>query len=118
MLFQAAWFTVIGLKLAGVIGWSWWWILLPVWVGLAPVILVAGALLGLFACSRALRWRMKRGLPMRLRRQMNSEMLRFAAEGFPEGGVGFVWRGGRRLRVIRFWRGSGRGAGGYQREEP
>jgi hypothetical protein len=115
ILLQAAWFTVIGLKLAGVIGWSWWWILLPIWGGLALAILKAGALIGLFAWSRVLTRRMKRGLPVRLRRKMNSEMLRFVAEGSPEGGIGFVWRGGRRLRVVRFWRGSGPGA--YQREK-
>ena len=111
LLFQAAWFTVIGLKLAGVIGWSWWWILLPVWGGVAVAILVAGFLLGLVAWSRVRRWRMKRGLPKRLRRQMNAEMLRFVAEGSPDGGIGFTWRGGRRLRVVRFRRGSGRSAG-------
>jgi hypothetical protein len=118
LLFQAAWFTVIGLKLAGVIGWSWWWILLPVWGGVAVAILVAGVLLGLVAWSRALSWRMKRGLPKRLRRQMNAEMLRFVAEGSPDGGIGFAWRGGRRLRVVRIRRGSGRSAGDYQSEEP
>jgi hypothetical protein len=117
MLFYTAWFTVIALKLAGVIGWTWWWILLPVWCVLALAILVAGAVLGLLAWSRLLSWRMKRGLPMRLRRQMNSEFLRFVAEGSPDGGIGFAWRGGRRLFVTRFWRGSGPG-GGYQREEP
>lgn len=25
----------IGLKLAGVINWSWWWVLAPLWGGLA-----------------------------------------------------------------------------------
>lgn len=118
MLLQAAWFTVVGLKLAGVIGWSWWWILLPVWGGLALAILKAGALLGLFAWSRALTWRIKRGFPTRLRRQMDSEIRRFVAEGSPGGGIGFVWRGGWRLRVIRPWRGSRPGTGQYQREEP
>jgi hypothetical protein len=111
MLLQAAWLTAIGLKLVGAIGWSWWWILLPIWVGLALAILKAGALLGLFAWSRVLRWRMKRGLPMRLGRQMDSEILRLVAEGSADDGIGFVWRGGRRLRVIRSWRGSGRGTG-------
>jgi hypothetical protein len=118
MLLQAGWFTVIGLKLAGVIGWSWWWVLLPIWGCLAVAILKAGALLGLFAWSRLLTWRMKRGLPMRLRRQMDSEFLRFVADGSPGDGIGFVWRGGRRIRVIRSWRGWGTGTRRSQREEP
>lgn len=32
----------IGLKLGGVINWSWWWVLSPLWIGL--VILVIAAL--------------------------------------------------------------------------
>lgn len=30
----------ITLKLVGVIGWSWWWVLSPLWGGLALVIVV------------------------------------------------------------------------------
>lgn len=30
----------IVLKLCGVIGWSWWWVFAPVWVGTLLVILV------------------------------------------------------------------------------
>lgn len=32
----------IGLKLAGVIDWSWWWVLLPLWIpwGILGVLLV------------------------------------------------------------------------------
>ncbi|MGH3298746.1 MAG: hypothetical protein ACRDP7_43845 [Trebonia sp.] len=37
--------TFIGLKLAGVISWAWWWVFSPLWIG---VILVAlGAAYGL-----------------------------------------------------------------------
>lgn len=32
----------IGLKLGGVITWSWWWVLVPLW---APLVLVLGILL-------------------------------------------------------------------------
>lgn len=37
----------IGLKLANVIGWSWWWVLAPAWVpfvliGLMVLIIAAG----------------------------------------------------------------------------
>ena len=35
----------IGLKLGGVIAWSWWWILSPVWITFSAVIvLLLGAL--------------------------------------------------------------------------
>jgi hypothetical protein len=30
--------TVVVLKLAGVIDWSWWWVLSPVWIGLIGMI--------------------------------------------------------------------------------
>ena len=30
---QAAVITLIALKLAGVINWSWWWVLSPLWIG-------------------------------------------------------------------------------------
>lgn len=34
----------IALKLTGVIGWSWWWVLSPLWIttGLVVVILLVG----------------------------------------------------------------------------
>ena len=31
----------VGLKLTGVITWSWWWVLAPLWMGFAIVLLVA-----------------------------------------------------------------------------
>ena len=30
----------IGLKLGHVINWSWWWVLSPLWIGLAIVIVI------------------------------------------------------------------------------
>jgi hypothetical protein len=30
----------IGLKLTGAIAWSWWWVLSPLWIGLASVLLI------------------------------------------------------------------------------
>lgn len=30
----------IALKLTGVIAWSWWWVLSPIWIGLALVSIV------------------------------------------------------------------------------
>jgi hypothetical protein len=41
--------ALIVLKLTGVIAWSWWWVLSPLWISgilLAPVLLVLLALLG------------------------------------------------------------------------
>lgn len=41
----------IGLKLTGHIGWSWWWVLSPIWIflGLAGIVLV----IWLIICWRA-----------------------------------------------------------------
>lgn len=42
----SGWFTTgllllfIGLKLSGVISWSWWWVLSPFWIPLAIVFVV------------------------------------------------------------------------------
>lgn len=30
----------IGLKLTGAIAWSWWWVLSPLWIGWASVLLI------------------------------------------------------------------------------
>lgn len=32
----------IGLKLGGVITWSWWWVLAPLWIPIALVLFVIG----------------------------------------------------------------------------
>lgn len=37
------------LKLCGVLSWSWWWVLSPLWVGVAIIIVVA-VLIWLFGC--------------------------------------------------------------------
>ena len=31
---------LIGMKLGGVIHWSWWWVLTPIWIALFPVVLI------------------------------------------------------------------------------
>jgi hypothetical protein len=41
-----AFFTLLALKLAGVIGWSWWLVTLPLWGQVAVPILWLGLLLG------------------------------------------------------------------------
>jgi len=39
----------IVLKLLHKITWSWWWVLSPLWIGLALTILIFGAVLGIGA---------------------------------------------------------------------
>lgn len=34
----------IALKLTGVIAWSWWWVLSPLWIGLAVALAILGVL--------------------------------------------------------------------------
>ena len=34
----------IGLKLGGVITWSWWWVLSPIWISWALIIAVIGVI--------------------------------------------------------------------------
>ena len=39
----------IGLKLGGVISWSWWWVLSPLWLPFAiiiPIAIVVGVIIG------------------------------------------------------------------------
>lgn len=53
---QDAWFffflTAIALKLAGVISWSWWWVLSPLWIDGLVAVAVLCILVGLFALLR------------------------------------------------------------------
>lgn len=35
----------IGLKLTGYIGWSWWWVLSPLWISAIIIILIVAAAL-------------------------------------------------------------------------
>lgn len=37
----------VHLKLSGVIAWSWWWVLAPLWMPLVAVVLVIGSIFGL-----------------------------------------------------------------------
>lgn len=43
----------IGLKLGGVIQWSWWWVLLPFWGGLATLVVIL-AVIGILALLSAI----------------------------------------------------------------
>ena len=36
----------IGLKLGGVINWSWWWVLAPLWISAILVVAVLGVVFG------------------------------------------------------------------------
>jgi hypothetical protein len=35
----------IGLKLTGYIGWSWWWVLSPLWISTIVILFIIGVLL-------------------------------------------------------------------------
>ena len=52
--------TFIILKLVGVIDWSWWWVLSPIWI---PVVLLMTASILLFVVYRIVKYfRLKNGL--------------------------------------------------------
>ena len=42
----------IVLKLTGVIAWSWWWVLSPLWIGFVVWLVVVVLVLGFAALSR------------------------------------------------------------------
>lgn len=44
--------TLITLKLTGIIAWSWWWVLSPMWIGAASLPLLAGILIILWCLGR------------------------------------------------------------------
>jgi hypothetical protein len=68
--------VLLVLKLTGVIDWSWWWVLAPLWVGpLVVSALIAGFFLIVFLHNRRVRWAMRRPLP-----------------GFPDGADFTAWR--------------------------
>jgi hypothetical protein len=54
--------ALIVLKLTGVITWSWWWVLAPLWIGVAPVVPIAVGLLILYLWGRWAQWRLQRRL--------------------------------------------------------
>lgn len=52
--------TFIILKLVGVINWSWWWVLSPIWI---PVVLLMAVSILLFVVYRIVKYfRLKNGL--------------------------------------------------------
>ena len=52
--------TFIILKLVGVIDWSWWWVLSPIWI---PVVLLLAVSILLFVVYRIIKYfRLKNGL--------------------------------------------------------
>lgn len=52
--------TFIILKLVGVIDWSWWWVLSPIWI---PVVLLLAVSILLFVVYRIVKYfRLKNGL--------------------------------------------------------
>lgn len=57
VLFPIVVFTLIGLKLASVIDWSWWWVLSPLWIS---GILLALVVLAVCALVIGSRWHARR----------------------------------------------------------
>ena len=43
----------IGLKLGGIIAWSWWWVLSPLWIGFIFWIIVFGIIFGALGVDNA-----------------------------------------------------------------
>lgn len=52
----------IGLKLTGYIAWSWWWVLSPLWIPFAVLVMVVFGVLAFMALSILREKRMGRGL--------------------------------------------------------
>lgn len=50
----------IGLKLGGVIDWSWWWVLAPTWMPLAIALLLIVVVFLLGVVARALGYKSKK----------------------------------------------------------
>jgi len=69
LAFHIALVTLIVLKLTGVITWSWWWVLSPIWIG--GILLV----LGVCALLIGLRWHADRQARLWMD-QLGSEWLR------------------------------------------
>lgn len=59
-----AWILLLVLKLAGVIGWPWWLVLLPLWLPAAPLVPLAAIMLMSAGAdklsNRLARWRIWR----------------------------------------------------------
>lgn len=51
----------IGLKLTGYIGWSWWWVLAPIWGPLAVAAAICVACGAVILVARLAVWRRKGG---------------------------------------------------------
>ena len=71
---QAALITFIALKVAGVIAWSWLWVLSPLWIGGFTLALLAGILAILWSLGHwpltlvnLFRWRRRRRAPVFIR---------------------------------------------------
>jgi len=52
LLAGAGYITIITLKLAGIVTWSWWWVLSPTWIGGAALALLASGLIILWCLGR------------------------------------------------------------------
>lgn len=46
----------IGLKLGGVITWSWWWVMSPLWIPVAILLAILGLIGVVVLVDKATRW--------------------------------------------------------------
>lgn len=46
----------IGLKLTGYIGWSWWWVLSPIWIPIVILLVVVFVVLMVLLVALMFRW--------------------------------------------------------------
>jgi hypothetical protein len=70
--------ALIALKLAGVVTWSWWWVLAPLWINAAPLALLTGVFIALWC------WRHLATLVVELRwRRHRQEFFRFEPPSVP-----------------------------------
>lgn len=52
LLLSAFLLLFVGLKIAGVIDWSWWWVLSPIWIHAALTAVIVAALFAFAAARR------------------------------------------------------------------
>ena len=51
----------IAFKLAGIINWSWWWVLCPLWAGIAIILGIAGiGIISIFITEYVKQWQYNR----------------------------------------------------------
>lgn len=54
MFFELMFLMFLGLKISGLIDWSWWWIFAPIWVPIAILLGILGILALFLIISKAM----------------------------------------------------------------